>query len=111
MQEQDTYNIPLYMTSSSTLKPYACKLELNGISCEMDINIGCLSSLISEKQFSEEVIQRLWAYSGKVIIPMGVANLNVKYKGKMYDLRVLLVLRLGPSLLGRDWLESLPINL
>ena len=46
MQEQDTYVIPLYMTSSSKLKQYVCKLELNGISCETEIDTGCSSSLI-----------------------------------------------------------------
>ena len=29
----------------------------------------------------------------------------------MYDLRVLVVPRSGPNLLGRDWLEKLPINI
>ncbi len=40
-----------------------------------------------------------------------MANLNVKYKGKMYNLRTFVVPGSGPSLLGRNWLESLPINL
>ena len=92
MQEQDTYDIPLYMTSSGTLKPYACNLELNEITCEMEIDTGCSSSLTSEKQFNElpnarlskkaGVIQRLRTYSGEVIIPKEVANLKVKYKRK-----------------------------
>ena len=86
----------------------------------MEIDTGCSSSLINEEQFNElpnarfskkGVIQRLPTYSGEVIIPKGVANLNVKYKGKMYNLKVLVVPGSGPSLLGRDWLESLPINL
>ena len=51
--KKKTYDIPLYMTSPGTLKPYACKLELNGISCTMEINTECSSSLINEKQFNE----------------------------------------------------------
>ena len=53
MQKQDIYDIPLYMTISGTLKLYVCKLELNGIRWEMEINTGFSSSLISEKQFNE----------------------------------------------------------
>ena len=29
----------------------------------------------------------------------------------MYDLRVLVVPGFGPNILGRDWLEKLPINI
>ena len=61
--------------------------------------------------FLKWVIQRLWTYSDEVIIAKGMANLNVKYKGKMYNLRALVVPELGPSLFGRDLLESLPNNL
>ena len=88
----------------------------------MEIDTGSSSSLISEKQFNYQkqgfikkirggVIQRLRTYSAEDMLPRGVANLNVKYKGKMYKLRVLVVLGSGPSLLRGDWLESLPINL
>ena len=57
------------------------------------------------------MIQRLQTYSGEVIISKRVGDLNVKYKRKMYNLGVLVVLGSGPSLLGRRWLESLLINL
>ena len=57
------------------------------------------------------VIQRLWTYSGKIIILKGVAHLNIKYKEKMYNLRVLIVPGLEPIILRIDMLESLPINL
>ena len=91
-QQQDTYYMPLYMTSSCTLKLYACKLELNGISCEMEIDTGCSSSLISEKQFNELLNTRLKGGNTEITdlfrwghLPKGVANLNVKSKGKMYS--------------------------
>ena len=63
------------------------------------------------KLSKKRTILRLRTYSGGVIIPNGVANLKVKYQGKMYDLRVLVVPGSGPNLLGRDWLEKLPINI
>ena len=108
MQGQDTFDIPLYRTSSHTLKSYACKLELNGISCEVEIDTGCSSSLISENSMNYQTqgFLRLRTYSGEVIIPKRVAYLNVKYKGKMYNLRVLVVPGSEPNLLRRDWLES-----
>ena len=77
------------MTSSGTLKPYACKLEWNRFSCEMEIDTWCSSSLISKKQFNElpnvrvskkGVIQRLRTISGEVIIHKGVTNVNTTEK-------------------------------
>ena len=91
-QEPDTFDISMFMTSSGTLKPISWKLELNEITCEKEIDTECSSSLISEKQFYELsngealykkwVIQRLRTNSAEVIIPKGVAILNVKYKRK-----------------------------
>ena len=40
-----------------------------------------------------------------------MANLNIKYKEKMYNLKVLVVPGSGPRLLGKDWQEGLPVNL
>ena len=77
----------------------------------MEIDSGYSSLLISKKDFYEllnarlskrGIIQRLRTYSDAVIIPKGVANLNVKYKGKMYNIMVLVVPGWGPNLLGRD---------
>ena len=117
---QETHDMLLLSTIYSNYKLNTYKLELNGIQCEMEIDTGCLSTLISKKQFDlllyaklskKRIIMRLRTYSGGVIIPNGVANLKVKYQGKMYDLRVLVVPGSGPNLLGRDWLEKLPINI
>ena len=117
---QETHDMLLLSTRYSNYKPYTCKLELNSVQCEMEIDTGCSSTLISKRQFDllpyaklskKSTILKLRTYSGGVIIPNGVANLKVKYQGKMYDLRVLVVPGSGPNLLGRDWLENLPINI
>ena len=59
---------------------------LNGIQCQMEIDTGCSSTLISKKQFDllpnarlikKGTLQRLRTYSGEVIVPNGVANLRV----------------------------------
>ena len=52
MQVKDTYNMPFYKSSSSTLKPYASELKLNRISYEMKIDTGCSSALINKKEFN-----------------------------------------------------------
>ena len=41
----------LLSTRYSNYKPYTCKLELNGIQCEMQLDTGYSSTLISKKQF------------------------------------------------------------
>ena len=117
---QVTHDILLLSTRYSNNKPYTCKLELNGVHCEMKIDTGCSSTLISKKQFDllsyarlskKRTILRLRTYSGEVIILNKFANLKVKYLGKMYDLRVLVVPGSEPSLFGRDWLEKLQFNI
>ena len=115
---QETHDMLLLSTRYSNYKPYTCKLELNGVQCEMEIDTECSSTLISKRQFDllshaklskKRTILRLRNYSGGVIILNRVANLKVKYQGKIYDLRVIVVPGSGPNLLGRDWLEKLPI--
>ena len=110
----------LLSTRYRNYNPYTCKLELNGVQCEMEIDTGSSSTLISRRQFDllpyaklskKRTILRLRTYSGGAIIPNGVANLKVKYQGKMYDLRVLVVPGSGPNLLGGDWLEKLLIDI
>ena len=117
---QETHDRLLLSSRYSNYEPYMWELELNSVQCKLKIDTGCLSTLISKKQFDflpyaslskERTILRLWTYSDEVIMPNGIANLKVKYQGKMYDLRVLVVPGSGPSFLGRDWLEKLPINI
>ena len=85
---QETQDMLLLSTRYSNYKPYTCKLELNGIQCEMEIDTGCSSTLISKRQFDllphaklskKRTIPRLRTYLGGVIIPNGVANLKVKF--------------------------------
>ena len=53
MQEKDTYDISLYITNLVHLN----RTRLS--SSEMEIDTGCLSFLISEKQFNEQPNERL----------------------------------------------------
>ena len=85
---QETHDMLLLSTRYSNYKPYMCKLELNGVQCEMEIDTRCSSTLISKRQFDlllyaklskKRIILRLRTYSDEVIIPNGVANLKVKY--------------------------------
>ena len=48
---QETYDMLLLSTRYSNYKPYMCKLELNGVQYEMEIDTECSSTLISKKQF------------------------------------------------------------
>ena len=117
---QETHDMLLLSTRYSNYKPYTCKLELNGVQCEMEIDTGCSSTLINKRQFDllpyaklskKRTILRLRTNSGGVIIPNGVAGLKVKYQGKIYDLKVLVVPGSGPNLLGRDCRAKLPMSI
>ena len=48
---QETHDMLLLSTRYSNYKPYTCKLELNGVQCEIEIFTRCSLTLISKKQF------------------------------------------------------------
>ena len=48
---QETHDMLLLSTRYRNYKQYMCKLELNGVQCEMEIDTGCSSTLISKRRF------------------------------------------------------------
>ena len=53
---QETHDMHLLSTRYSNYKSYSFKLELNGLQCEMEIDISCSSTLISKKKKNNDLL-------------------------------------------------------
>ena len=58
----------------------------------------------------QESVANLCTYSGKKIQVKGEAMCNVEYEGKHYVLPIVVTSGSGPTLLGRTWLQYIPLN-
>eukprot|EP00731_Ephydatia_muelleri_P017266 Em0010g364a len=101
--------------------PLMVTVELNNSSLRMEIDTGAAVSIISEttytglwsKNVRPPLLQStvlLRTYTGEVLSVKGQVMVNVTYQDQA-QLRLLVVRGNGPSLLGRDWLSALNINL
>ncbi|KAL5506337.1 hypothetical protein EMCRGX_G007955 [Ephydatia muelleri] len=102
--------------------PLMVAVELNNSSLRMEIDTGAAVSIISEttytglwsKNVRPPLLQSmvlLRTYTGEVLSVKGQVMVNAMYQDQARQLRLLVVLSNGPSLLGRDWLSALNINL
>eukprot|EP00731_Ephydatia_muelleri_P004047 Em0002g223a len=102
--------------------PLMVTVELNNSSLRMEIDTGAAVSTISEttytglwsKNVRTPLLQStvlLRTYTGEVLSVTGQVKVNVTYQDQAQQLRLLVVRGNGPSLLGRDWLSALNINL
>ena len=83
---QETHDMLLLSTRYNNYKPYTCKLELNGVQCDSDKQ----DSLTYYHTQNSLKRGQYWGYRPiqvGVIILNGIANLKVKYQGKMYAVR------------------------
>ena len=92
-------------------------MNLNGKQVAMEIDTGSAVSIMPESKFKEissEALQestiKLCSYSGKQIGVKGEAMCNIEYEGKQYVLPIVVILGNGPTLLGRSWLQQIPLN-
>lgn len=115
----------LYQVKSTADKraPFTVNLLLNGEKMTMEIDTGASSTLISEKTYEvlwknnqvlrpqlQTVSDTLSTYTGESIPVRGKAEVVVAYEGQRYKLPLLVVPGKGPSLLGRNWLTSIPLD-
>ena len=88
----------------------------------MEIDTGAAVSIISESTYSnirqrsfvspiQPADSKLRTYTGDHIDVLGITQMKVRYDGKELCLSVHVVKGSGPSLLGRDWLSHLEVNL
>lgn len=95
------------------------KIDLNGVSLEMEIDTGSPVTVISRNCFDNltgtEKLERskiiLKGYSGELIYPVGRFDADVQWEGARHLISVHVVEGGGPPLLGRDFLQKFQIVL
>ncbi len=83
----------------------------------MEINTGASLSILSEEEFQNLWSERplspsdvtLHCYSGEFPV-VGSVDVSVNYKGKSITLPLVIVRGVGPSLLGRNWLQNVQFD-
>ncbi len=104
--------------NSSKSAPLQCELKVQGKSLTMDIDTGAEVSLIAEDTYKEVLPELalspsqvvLKTYTNQVIPVVGEATVTVQYGTATQQLRLVVVAGDGPSLLGRDWLQTLRLD-
>lgn len=118
-EEEDAY--VLFRVNDDRIAPVMARLTVDGAQLEMEVDTGAGISLVSEATYTNlwpknpPVLQqthvRLRTYTGEPVVILGVVQVMVKYKDQQEKLKLHVVKGAGPSLLGRDWLSKLDIDL
>ena len=94
---------------------------VNGTELSMEIDTGAAVSVISEGTFKSvwpgsskprlvRSMVELRTYSGQKLRVLGKTVVNVSFNNSSAELELIVVAGDGPTLLGRDWLTTLEID-
>ena len=98
--------------------PVVVTVSINGQKLAMELDTGAAVTVMSLSAFErvgdvknlESTSLRLRTYTGELVRPVGVGQVDVVYEGQELVLPVTVVRGNVPTLLGRDWLTSLRLN-
>ena len=108
----------IFNLTSRTTPPYQVVVEINGQLIPMEIDTGAAVSVMSqeswEARFAELTLEQpslcLRTYTAEKMAVLGETSVVVRY-GKYKGTHKLYVVEgTGPTLLGRDWLRSIPLD-
>lgn len=108
----------LYVVKQQGLDPVMLEVEINGHSMRMEVDTGAAVSVVSSSVYErvrgahalEESRLKLKTYTGEIVAPEGVGQVEVSYQGQKSLLPITVVNGNVPSLMGRDWLRRLSIH-
>ena len=115
----DTIDVlPVHAVGPSVPKSYNVPVEINGIPITMELDTGAGVSLVSETAWTNDLgkpqLQQtnipLEGYPNRPLKVLGKCEGQVKVHGKEAVLPLMVVEGTGVSLLGRNWLERIPLN-
>ena len=114
--EYTLFNLYAHIDSQS---PYLVTLQVDGVPLQMEIDTGSSLSLISESTFWQLWPNKTWEdsktnltmYSGAQLQVLGTVNVQVcQASARPVNLSLAVVGADGPSLLGRNWIQSLQLD-
>ena len=110
-----------FCTGIEHSSPILVTLKFSGIDLEMEFDTGATLSVISEQTYHKllfagkaptlrNVTTQLTTYTGEAIEILGEVEVTVQYKGQEKQLKLLIVIGEGPSLLSRNWLSHIKLD-
>ena len=118
-QREDSYTL-FSLGKDQKNDPILVTVFLNGQIIEMQLDTGASVSIISETTYKSLWSQplklspsnvKLHTYTGEAIAVLGSLEVEVVYKHQRARLPLLVAKGKGPSLIGRDWLQTLEVGL
>ena len=119
-EEGKDVKLPIYHMGGPNTTPIEVVVQFNGKYLKMEVDTGAAISLISkctctyERLFPnlEIVKPSVWlkTYTREAMKLIGEITAEVKYGEQRHTLSLIIVDGNGPSLLGRDWLQSFTLD-
>ena len=109
----------IYKTEIRKEAPIFIDVEVGEKSVQMELDTGASISVAGRKELKQAlgtlpVLQKttvkLKTFGGRVIEPLGVVQLGVRYGGQEKTLPVVVTSEPGPILMGRNWLRDLKLD-
>ena len=118
--EAAIYNVYMNTYGIHKVQPIIVVLINNRKQC-MELGTGAALSVLGIERFNKlfkknerpeikKVTFKLRTYTGELLYPVGVVDVNVEYENEIYTLPLILTPRSCPPLLGRMWLKLIRIN-
>lgn len=119
MDQEDSYS--LFNINGLGHQPFYITLTVQGEQQQMELDTGAAVSVMSEQTYKtvwnaekappiEPAQVQLHVYTGDTIHVLGVAKVTLNHRNQSKELPLLIVKEDGPTLLGRDWLTELTLN-
>ncbi|KAK9752424.1 hypothetical protein QE152_g4202 [Popillia japonica] len=94
------------------------QLEINQRKCEMELDTGAAVSTISATHFKklcsqtrlESTTTKLRTYTGEIIHPLGVATVQINYKGQSAMGKIYVLPNNVDAIFGREWLRLINLD-
>ena len=111
----------MYTLANEKCDPFIVPMYINGVCVHFELDTGASMSLISKKKIDElwtekskpklrSTSTRLRTYTGESLKVLGIAVVDVMYRDQQAKLNLVVIDQDGPSLLGRDWLEVIKLD-
>lgn len=121
-EDADIYNV--YMNTYDGIRkvqPILVDVVINNRKQSMELDTGAALSVMGIDRFNKlfeqherpkikKVKFKLRTYTGELITPVGVVDVQVKYESEIYNLPLILTPGACPPLFGRMWLKRIQIN-
>ena len=116
---EDTFaSLELHKVSKAHTNIIWVTPEVDGKPLQMELDTGSAVSVLPLSKYTTMFKSSklhptntvLKTYTGEKIQPIGVLDVQVKYKEEMQKLSLYVVETKGPALFGRDWLEKITLD-